>query len=143
MGKTRRTKQKRLISQKKQKISSEAQKIGKDPNHLEEDPEFKAHVLQQLTALEPYLSENAEVTAMVELSETKAKAEPVYKLSLFADCGTSHFAAEGKNRNLYEAFRLAKLNLVQELNRHSDFTTDPSEREMKITSLLHGGSTLH
>ncbi len=93
------------------RTKSKAQNFIK--TEIEGDREFKAHVYQQLLDLQPFLSEESQVSVAIQVSEpadetnrgTKAVTEkaPIYTLTLHANLGEFQIDAEGRDTNRYIA----------------------------------------
>ena len=120
---------------------------------IENDREFKAHIYQQLVELQPFLQTDSQISVLVQLEANRAETnqesvlesegEPTVVLCLVATMGDLRLESEGRNNDIYEAFHLAKLGMIQELEDYHDSSVDSLDRESKIQSLLSGANTIH
>ncbi len=133
------------------RTKSKAQNFIK--TEIEGDREFKAHVYQQLLDLQPFLSEESQVSVAIQVSEpadetnrgTKAVTEkaPIYTLTLHANLGEFQIDAEGRDTNRYTALSSAKQQMLQQLNSLVGASVDSRERNAHIRALTRGELTLH
>lgn len=116
-----------------------------DQNPVENDREFKAHIYQQLTDLQPYLSAESQIAVLVSEEEADDDEETgtEYVLTLVATFGEYRLEAEGRDTNLYEAFGLAKKAMLSQIEEWYSLAVDTTERDAQIQSVIEGGYMVH
>jgi ribosome-associated translation inhibitor RaiA len=129
------------------RAKSSAQNLGK--SEIEGDREFKAHVYQQLLDLQPFLSEESQISVAIQVNEpekadgTEVHEELEYTLTLHAKLGNFQLDAEGRDSNRYTALSNAKQQMLRQLTSLVGSSIDSRERNAHIRALTRGGLTLH
>jgi ribosome-associated translation inhibitor RaiA len=116
---------------------------------LEDSPEVKSYIYQQITEFEPYVTPDT-VIAVVSKDPVKlalqyeAEGKEIsnedlrshYRISITLKEGDAKIAAEGVDRNIYTAIRLAKDGLMKRLQEIQDNVESQKERNMAIHHAL-------
>jgi len=119
---------------------------------IEGDREFRAHLYQQLNDLQPFLSEDSQVSVAIQVTEPKNAANTAnteaqrgleYKLTLHAKLGDFQLDAEGHDSNRYTALSRAKQQMLQKLTSLVGSSIDSRERNAHILALTRGELILH
>lgn len=112
---------------------------------VENDREFKAHIYQQLVELQPYLSEDSQVSVAIHVEKNPERPEekPEYILTLAANFGQFHLETEGRDSDHFKALDIAKQKMIDQLNEAHAAAIDSRERNAHIQALARGELTLH
>jgi ribosome-associated translation inhibitor RaiA len=111
---------------------------------IENDREFKAFIYQHLVELQPYLAPESQVAVLIQLEQDEdAPDDNAITMTLVATLGEYKLEAEGRHTDMYEAFILAKENMLAQLEEYFNLAIDTTEREAQIRSMLEGNQTLH
>lgn len=112
-------------------------------------PEVLSYVYQTLMEFEPYTTETTEVAVvakdplklekrgeLVDMSRDEVKG--LYRINISLSDQGSRIEAEGVDKNIYTAIRLAKELLLKELQRIHDSVVSQAERTEQIQSAKNG-----
>lgn len=116
-------------------------------------PEIKSYIYQTLTEFEPYTTPSTVVSViaknplkLLKGGETdhlpeREKLKTMYRISIsLAEEGTK-VEAEGLNEDIYTAIRMAKDNVLKQLEEMYDQVVSSKERQMQIHSAINGGNS--
>jgi hypothetical protein len=151
-------------------IANSLDNMTSHPAESGEDREFKAHIYQHLVDLQPFLTEDSQISVMVEqersegtqftakrnksnnkkdtqkstktLKRDNTKVPRPHRLSIVITLGEYRLESEGQSTDLYEAFGQAKARMLAQLEELYSAAVDTSERDAQIQSLIEG-HTIH
>ena len=112
-------------------------------------PEVLSYVYQTLMEFEPYTTETTEVSVIAKdplkmertgelLHVPREELKGMYRINIaLSDQGT-RIEAEGVDKDIYAAIRIAKEHLLKELQRIHDTVVTNAERQSQIQSAKKG-----
>lgn len=116
-------------------------------------PEIKSYIYQSLTEFEPYTTPSTVVSViaknplrLLKGGETdhlpdREKLKTMYRISIsLAEDGTK-IEAEGLHEDIYSAIKIAKDNVLRQLEEMYDKVVSAKERQMQIHSAINGGNS--
>lgn len=112
---------------------------------LEDSPEVKSYVYQQIAEFEPYVTPQTVVAVMLKdpkklVLQYEAEGKEVdledlkshYRISISLREGDAKITAEGVDKDIFTAIRMAKELLLQKLVAIQDNVVSQQERNMAI-----------
>lgn len=116
---------------------------------LEDTPEVKSYIYQQISEFEPFITPETVVSVISKDPEKlipKYEAEDIefdaenlktqYRIAISLKEGGAKLAAEGMDKNIFIAIRLAKESLMQKLMQIQDSVVTQQERNMAVYHAL-------
>lgn len=112
---------------------------------IENDREFKAHIYQQLAELQPFLSEEAQISVAIQVEKDAnlPDSKTECALRLVATLGDFRLEAEGRDADHYTALDIAKRKMFGQLTAVHGASIDSRERNAQIQALARGELTIH
>lgn len=117
--------------------------INESAASIENDRELKAHIYQQLVDLQPYLAPESQIAVLVQVESDEDGENVEHILTLVASLGEFKMEVEGRDADIYEAFALAKQNMLRQLEEWYSVAVDTSERDAEIQSVIEGRHMIH
>ncbi len=116
---------------------------------LEDSPEVKSYVYQQIAEFQPYVTPQT-VVAVISKDPTKLALQyeaegkefkmedlkSLYRISISLKEGDSKIAAEGVDKDIFVAIRIAKDLLLKRLLAIQDSVVTQQERDIEIHQVL-------
>jgi ribosome-associated translation inhibitor RaiA len=99
----------------------------------ETERELKAHIYQQLVELRPLLAPDSQIVVVIQ---TKSDQEHAFNFTLVTTLGDYRLESEGDSSDMYEAFTIAKQQMLQLLDELLE-SGDNSERDQWIQSFMN------